>query len=69
MSLIAPRAILVIGGEHTDGAFSWPFIEACLPVWRVYDAEERIGLLRHDQKHNFPPPGAMRERVWEWLDA
>ena len=69
MSLIAPRALLVIGGESADGAFSWPFIDACLPVWRLYGAEERLGLLRHDEKHNFPSPGPMRERVWEWLDA
>ena len=69
MSLIAPRAILVIGGESADGAFSWPFVETCLPVWRLYDAEHRVGLLRHDQEHNFPAPGPVRERVWEWLDA
>jgi dienelactone hydrolase len=69
MSLIAPRALLVIGGESADGAFSWPFIEACLPVWRLHGAEERLGLLRHDEKHNFPAPGPVRERVWEWLDA
>ena len=69
MSLIAPRALLVIGGESADGAASWPFIEACLPVWRLYDAEPRLGLLRHDEKHNFPAPGPVRERVWEWLDA
>ena len=69
MSLIAPRAMLIIGGESADGARSWPYVEACLPVWRLYGAESRIGLLRHDEKHNFPSAGPMRERVWEWLDA
>ena len=69
MSLIAPRALLVIGGESADGAKSWPYVEACLPVWRVYDAEDRLGLLRHEFKHNFPPPGEQRELVWRWLDA
>ena len=69
MSLIAPRALLVIGGESADGTQSWPIIEACLPVWRLYDAEDRLGLLRHDEKHNFPSPGPRRDRVWAWLDA
>ena len=69
MSLIAPRALLVIGGESADGAASWPYLEACLPVWRLYDAEERVGLLRHEHGHNFPPPGKERELVWAWLDA
>lgn len=68
MALIAPRALLVIGGESADGAFSWPFVEACLPVWGLYGAESRLGLLRHDEKHNFPAPGPTRERVWAWLD-
>ena len=68
MALIAPRSLLVIGGESADGAKSWPFIEACLPVWRLYGAEERLGLLRHAHGHNFPPPGEERELVWEWLD-
>src|SRR6185295_11041317 len=27
MSLIAPRALLVIGGESADGAKSWPYVE------------------------------------------
>jgi hypothetical protein len=69
MSLIAPRAILIIGGESADGAKSWPYVEACLPVWRLYDAEDRVGLLRHNDKHDFPHPGPRRDLVWQWLDA
>jgi dienelactone hydrolase len=69
MALIAPRALLIIGGESADGAHSWPYIEATLPVWRLYDAEARLGLLRHDEKHEFPSPGAEREAAYEWLDA
>jgi hypothetical protein len=68
IALIAPRALLVIGGESADGARSWPYIEANLPVWRLFDAEERIGLLRHKYGHDFPPPGEDRERVYRWLD-
>jgi hypothetical protein len=68
LALIAPRAILVIGGEASDGAKSWPYIEAALPVWRLYDAESRIGLLRHHLGHQFPPPGPDRELVYRWFD-
>jgi hypothetical protein len=68
IALIAPRALLVIGGESADGARSWPYVEANLPVWRLLGAEDRIGLLRHKHGHDFPPPGDDRERVYAWLD-
>jgi dienelactone hydrolase len=68
ISLIAPRALLVIGGESADGAKSWPYIEANLGVWKLFDATDRLGLLRHTHGHEFPPPGEDRERVYRWLD-
>lgn len=68
LALIAPRAILIIGGESADGAQSWPYVEAALPVWRLYDAESRLGLVRHDEKHNFPSPGPQRDLVYRWFD-
>ncbi len=68
IALIAPRALLVIGGESADGARSWPYVEANLPLWRLLGAQDRIGLLRHEHGHDFPPPGEGRERVLAWLD-
>jgi len=68
IALIAPRAFLLIGGESADGARSWPYIEANLPVWRLFGSEDRLGLLRHTHGHDFPPPGADRERIFAWLD-
>jgi hypothetical protein len=68
LALVAPRAILVIGGESADGKRSWPYVEAALPVWRLYGAESRVGLLRHTDGHHFPAPGPDRERTYRWLD-
>ncbi len=68
VSLIGPRGFLLIGGESADGAKSWPYIEANLPVWKLYGAEDRLGLLRHTDGHLFPKPGKDRDRVYEWLD-
>ena len=68
IALIAPRAFLLLGGESADGAQSWPYIEQCLPVWRLFGAEERLGLLRHGQGHDFPGPGPVREQVYGWLE-
>ena len=68
IALIAPRALLVIGGESADGAKSWPYIESNLPLWRMFGAEERIGLFRHKHGHDFPPPGEERQGVYRWLD-
>ena len=68
IALIAPRALLVIGGGSADGAKSWPYIEANLGLWTSLDAAEGLGLLVHKHGHDFPPPGEERERVYRWLD-
>lgn len=68
LALVAPRAFLLIGGESADGAKSWPYIEANLPVWRLFGKEERLGLFRHTYGHDMPPPGPDRERVYAWLE-
>jgi pimeloyl-ACP methyl ester carboxylesterase len=68
IALIAPRALMVVGGESADGAQSQPYIDACLPLWRLYGAEHRLQLLRHNQGHSFPKPGPEREKAYEWLD-
>lgn len=69
LALVAPRAFLLIGGESADGAKSWPYIAANLPLWRIFHAEEKLGVLRHPQGHDFPGPGANRDLVYQWLDA
>ena len=66
LSLIAPRPILIMGGNSADGDSSWPFIQAALPVYRLFGAEEKIGLINHQGKHTFPH-GA-RETAYQWLD-
>jgi hypothetical protein len=68
MALIAPRALLVVGGESADGAKSWPYVAANLPLWKMLGAEDRLGLFRHTHGHDMPPDGPERERVYAWLD-
>jgi dienelactone hydrolase len=68
LALVAPRAIVIIGGESADGAKSWPYIEAALPIWKMQDAEDRIGLLRHKLGHDFPHPGPEQDLAYRWLD-
>jgi hypothetical protein len=68
IALVAPRGLLVIGGGSADGARSWPYIEANLPLWKLFDATDHLGLLRHTHGHDFPPPGDDRGRVYGWLD-
>ena len=65
LALVAPRAFLLIGGESADGDRSWPFIEAALPVYRLYEGTPRVGLLNHRQGHNVPPQA--EQRIEEWL--
>ena len=41
LALIAPRAMLILGGESgpgaADGDRSWPLVEAAIPVYRLFD--------------------------------
>lgn len=66
LSLVAPRAFLLIGGDSADGAWSWPYIEANLPVWSLLGAPKALGLLNHHQGHAYPPIAI--ETADAWLD-
>lgn len=69
LALIAPRALLVLAGESgrgaADGDRSWPYIEAALPVYRLYGKSARLGMLNHHQGHTIPPDA--RAKLLEWL--
>ena len=66
LSLIAPRPFLIMGGNSADGDSSWPFINAVLPIYRLYGAENRVGLINHNAKHSFPH--FARSIAYQWLD-
>ncbi|MCU0880867.1 MAG: dienelactone hydrolase family protein [Pirellulaceae bacterium] len=65
LALAAPRPFLLVGGESADGDRGWPFIEAALPVYRLYGEPARVGQLNHRQGHAVPP--AAEARIEEWL--
>jgi len=65
LALIAPRPFLLIGGDSADGDRSWPFINAALPVYRLYGEPARLGLFNHKQGHAVPPKA--EQRIQEWL--
>src|SRR5205823_10540816 len=54
LGLIAPRPILLVGGDSADGDDSWTLIHATLPVYKLLGAGDRIGLINHHAKHTFP---------------
>jgi hypothetical protein len=67
LGLIAPRAFLLIGGDSADGDRGWPFIQAALPVYRLYGGSVRMGMYNHKQGHAVPP--ASEQRIYEWFSA
>ena len=67
LALVAPRAFLLVGGDSADGDRSWPFIEAVLPVYRLYSGTPKIGLFNHRKGHRVPREAG--ERIDEWFDA
>jgi len=67
LALVAPRPFLLIGGDSADGDRSWPFIDAALPVYRLYGGTPRMGLLNHKQGHAVPPEA--ERAIVEWFAA
>jgi hypothetical protein len=67
LALVAPRAVLLLGGGSADGAKSWPYIQAALPVYRLYDRRPRLGLFDHGRGHSVPPEA--ERRTYQWLQA
>ena len=67
LALVAPRPFLLLGGDSADGAHSWPYIAAALPVYRLYGGTPRVGLFNHRRGHSVPPDAA--KRLYEWFEA
>ncbi len=67
LGLIAPRSFLLVGGDSADGARSWPFIDAALPVYSLLepDRRPRLGLFNHGKGHAVPPEA--ERRIEQWL--
>jgi pimeloyl-ACP methyl ester carboxylesterase len=67
LALVAPRPMLLVGGNSADGDRSWPYVEAVLPVYALYGDPARIGLLNHGQGHALPAEAA--NKAYEWLET
>ncbi|MDP6380873.1 MAG: acetylxylan esterase, partial [Phycisphaerae bacterium] len=66
LSLIAPRALLLIAGDSADDERSERAINAIRPAYEAHDAGDRLAFFNHHGGHAFPQ--AAQEAAHEWLD-
>ena len=67
LALAAPRPLLVVGGNASDGDRSWPYIDAALGVYRLHGDHPPFGLLNHRQGHSVPAEA--EKCMYQWLEA
>jgi dienelactone hydrolase len=67
LSLVAPRAFLLLAGDFADTDKSWAFIEAVQPVFQLLGAPENVGWFNHHLGHRYPPEA--RAMAEEFLDT
>lgn len=67
LAMIAPRGFLVAGGGSADGENSRPWIDAAMPVFKLYNRPDSLRLILHDTGHNFPEPTS--NEAFNWLDG
>lgn len=66
LSLVAPRAFLLLGGESADGERSAEFIRAARPIYELLGASDKLRWFNHREGHRYPP--VARAEAEEFLD-
>ena len=66
LGLVAPRPLLVIGGNSADTDASWSYIREARSVYQLLAAKNRIGFHNHRRGHSLPSEA--RDLAYRWLD-
>ena len=77
LALIAPRALLTLGGGllpraddwragAADPVEDWSYMEAARPAFALHGVPDRLGLLLHNHGHSVPPEA--EQALYGWLE-
>ncbi|MDB6118944.1 MAG: dienelactone hydrolase-like enzyme [Verrucomicrobiaceae bacterium] len=55
LALIAPRALLLLGGNSADTDADQAYVNAALPVFKLYKADDHLAFFNHHLGHAYPP--------------
>ncbi len=67
LSLVAPRAFLLLAGDSADGDRSGAFLEAVSPVYQLFAAKGNLEWFDHHQGHRYGPDA--RQKAEAFLDV
>lgn len=67
VACIAPRPLLVIGGDASDGLSTIPYLRPAVPAYRLFNSPVRLALYNHGQGHVVTEESLVRSL--EWLET
>lgn len=69
LATVAPRPLLLIGGNADDGVPSETYVQAARQVYNLFESGDRLKFANHGQGHKVPPAALDWIRHWfeKWL--
>ncbi|MDB6138461.1 MAG: dienelactone hydrolase-like enzyme, partial [Verrucomicrobiaceae bacterium] len=64
LALIAPRALLILGGNSADTDADQAYVKAAMPVFESYGAKDSLIFFNHRLGHAYPPLAREKARAF-----
>ena len=64
LAMVAPRALLLLGGNSADTDADLGYINAALPVFEMHGVKDNLAFFNHRQGHAYPPVARVKAEAF-----